>query len=50
MEPTKFRKLHVDLPLEPVTNDRPWLIVGWVVACVFFIFVVCAYLKYKGFF
>jgi hypothetical protein len=50
MEPQEFRKLNIDLPLEPVTNDRPWFVAGVLVAIAFLIFVGYAFLKHKGLF
>ncbi|WP_297815480.1 hypothetical protein [Segetibacter sp.] len=47
MKSPEFRKLNVELPLEPITNDRPWSIAGWFIACAFFIVVAYAFLKYK---
>jgi SNF family Na+-dependent transporter len=44
MEPAKFRKLNVDLPVEKITDDRPWQVAGWLVAIAFVILVGYAYL------
>jgi hypothetical protein len=49
MEQEKFRKLNVDLPLEPITDDRPWFVVGLLYAFAFLIMVVYAFLSHKGF-
>jgi hypothetical protein len=50
METGKFRKLNIDLPLEPIANDRPWFIAGLLGAFAFLIFVAYAFLKHKGVF
>jgi hypothetical protein len=48
MEQGKFRKLNIDLPREPITNDQPWLIAGLLFAFAFVIIVAYAFLQYKG--
>jgi hypothetical protein len=50
MEPAKFRKLNIDLPIEPIINDRPWALAGLLCALAFIIIVAYAYLQYKGIF
>ena len=50
MEPSKFRKLNIDLPVEPITNDRPWALAGLLFAFVFVMIVAYAFLKHKGMF
>ncbi len=48
MEPRKFRKLNIDLPQEPKTNDRLWLIAGLLFAFDFVIIAAYAYLQHKA--
>ncbi|MGI8635261.1 MAG: hypothetical protein ACR2KZ_07645 [Segetibacter sp.] len=50
MEPTRFRKLDTDLPVEPITNDRPWAIAGLLCGLAFVIVIAFAFLRYKGIF
>lgn len=50
MEPAKFRKLNIDLPLEKITDERPWQLAGWLLAIAFVMVVSCAYLRFKGVF
>jgi hypothetical protein len=50
MEQSKFRKLNIDIPRDPVTNVRPWSIAGWLFAIAFIIFTAYTFLKYKGIF
>jgi hypothetical protein len=47
MEEPKFRKLNIDLPLEPITDDRPWALVGVLMALGFLALAIYAFLKYK---
>ena len=50
MEPGKFRKLNIDLPIEATTDDRPWLIVGLLFAFAFVIIAAFAFLQHKKLF
>jgi len=50
VEPSKFRKLDIELPIEPITNDRPWAIAGMLCALAFVMIVAYAFLKHKGMF
>ena len=50
MEARKFRKLNIDLPREPIVNDRVGLIAGLLIAITFLLITVYAYLKFKGIF
>ncbi|MDQ6815411.1 MAG: hypothetical protein M3040_16880 [Bacteroidota bacterium] len=47
MEQLEFRKLNVNLPREPVTNDGPWFVAGLLLAFVFLLIVAYAFLSYK---
>jgi hypothetical protein len=46
----KLRKLKMDVPLQPLTDQRPWFIAGLLLAFVVLIFFLFAYLKHKGVF
>ena len=48
MEQSEFRKLNVELPVEPINNEYPWSIAGWVLAIVFVIIITSAFLRFKG--
>lgn len=47
MRPRKFRKLHISLPVQPVVNQRPWLITGWLLAAAFLLIAACIYFSHK---
>lgn len=40
----KFRKLQIDLPIQPLTSDRPWLIAGLIAALIIFAVIILSYL------
>ena len=48
MEEERFRKLNVDLPIEPVTDDRPWYLAGWLLAILVVVLIAFAYLLHIG--
>ena len=48
MGTTKFRKLNIDLPADPVVNDRPWFVAGLFLAIVFVIITAFAFFKNDG--
>jgi hypothetical protein len=48
MEPGEFRKLNIDLPLQPIVDDHPWFIAGLLLAFAFILMIVYAFLLYKG--
>jgi len=43
MKEEKFRKLDIDLPTEPLRNQRPWLVAGWLFVFAIMLLAVCAY-------
>ena len=45
---SRFRKLNIDLPRQPTKNQLPWLIAGILMAFIFLVTVVYAFLKDKG--
>jgi hypothetical protein len=46
MKHKEFRKLHVDLPRQPVVNQRPWLIVGLLLVFIILLIAACNYYVY----
>jgi hypothetical protein len=40
-----FRKLDVDLPRQPLVNERPFMIAGWVLALVILFAIALGYWK-----
>jgi hypothetical protein len=50
MEAGKFRKLNIDLPREPIVNDRPWFIAGLLFVFAFVIITTYAFLHFNGVF
>ncbi|WP_276503546.1 hypothetical protein [Terrimonas pollutisoli] len=42
-----YRKLSVKLPRQPLINQRPWLIVGLLLALIFLLATAYAYFNYK---
>jgi hypothetical protein len=47
MEPKDFRKLNIELPRQPLSNQQPWLIAGLVLVLVILLIAVCAYLEHN---
>ncbi|GEM_PF-2216252 len=45
MDDRQFRKLNIDLPKEPLSNQRPWMIAGVMIVLLFVWFVLHSYLK-----
>lgn len=43
----KFRKLQIDLPRQPVVNQRPWLIAGLLLVFIILLIAACNYYVYK---
>jgi hypothetical protein len=37
----------MELPVQPVINQRPFSVLGWLLAAVILLLVVLSYLKYK---
>ena len=44
----KFRKLQIDLPRQPVVNQRPWLIAGLLLVFIILLIAACNYYAYKN--
>ena len=47
MQYKDFRELDIDLPRQPVANQRPWMIGGLLLALAILVMAACAYLQYK---
>jgi hypothetical protein len=45
METRRFKKLDINLPRQPIVNQRPWLIAGFLLAIAFLIATVLLYLS-----
>jgi hypothetical protein len=41
----RFKKLEINLPRQPIVNQRPWLIAGFLLAVAFLIATVLLYLS-----
>lgn len=50
MKQGKFRKLNIELPVEQITKEGPWLIAGWLFAIAFVIIAAFAFLQHKKIF
>jgi cbb3-type cytochrome oxidase subunit 3 len=47
MKLRKFRKLHINLPRQPVVNQRPWFIAGLLLAVIFLLIAAWMYYSHK---
>ncbi|MDQ3683493.1 MAG: hypothetical protein M3352_10560 [Bacteroidota bacterium] len=43
MKEKEFRKLEIDLPTQPVRNQRPWLVAGWLFVITILLIAAAAY-------
>jgi hypothetical protein len=41
----QFRKLNVDLPRQPLSNQRIWAIAGWILAAIIVIVTAISYIS-----
>lgn len=48
MEEQEYRKLHTYLPRQPIVNQRPWLIVGLLLAFVVLLIAAYSYFTYMN--
>jgi hypothetical protein len=48
MPAKKYRKLHLNLPRQPLVDQGPWMIAGVLLAVLFLLVVVCAYFHLIG--
>jgi hypothetical protein len=44
----KFQKLDIDLPKQPLSDQRIWMVAGWLLALVIIVFTLYAYLDYRN--
>ncbi len=44
----KFQKLHMDLPRQPLSDQRAWQVSGLLFAFLILLFTLCAYLDYRN--
>ena len=44
----KFEKLDVDLPKQPLSNQRLWMVAGWLLALMIILFTLYTYLDYRN--
>lgn len=47
MKRQEFLKLHIDLPRQPLINQRPWLIAGLLLVFVILLIAACGYFTHK---
>jgi len=47
MDADEFRELNIELPRQPVVNQRPWWIVGLSLAFIFLLFTMWNYYAHK---
>jgi hypothetical protein len=43
----KFQKLDIDLPKQPLSDQRIWMVAGWLLALMIIVFTLYAYLDYR---
>jgi uncharacterized membrane protein YbhN (UPF0104 family) len=43
MEQKKTRKLRMYVPRQPLVNQRPWSVVGWLLAFVILLLIIYSY-------
>jgi hypothetical protein len=46
MEPDEFRKLRMQLPRQPIVNQRPWWIAGLLLVFIILLFAAWSYFSY----
>jgi hypothetical protein len=44
----KFQKLDIDLPKQPLSDQRIWMIAGWLLALMIILFTLYAYFDYTN--
>ena len=42
----QFRKLNVDLPRQPLSDQKVWAVIGWVLAAIVILIMVVSYINY----
>lgn len=44
----QFRKLNMDLPRQPLSDQKIWAVVGWILAIIIVILTALSYIKYTA--
>lgn len=44
----KFQKLDIDLPRQPLPDQKVWMVAGWLLAALVVLFTLFSYLDYKN--
>jgi hypothetical protein len=44
----KFQKLNIDLPRQPLSDQKVWMVAGWLIAVFVILIAVYSYLDYKN--
>jgi hypothetical protein len=47
MQPQEFRKLDIDLPRQPIIQQRPWWIAGWLLVFVILLQITYTYFGHR---
>ena len=42
----QFRKLNVDLPRQPLADQKVWAVIGWVLAAIVILIMIVSYINY----
>lgn len=48
MKQREFRKLNMEVPVQPLHDQRPWMVAGLFLVVIFLLVVIYAYLKNKA--
>ena len=44
----KFQKLNIDLPKQPLSDQKAWMVAGWLIAALVILIAVYSYFNYKN--
>jgi hypothetical protein len=42
----KFQKLNIDLPRQPLSDQKIWMVAGWLLAAIVTILIVISYINF----
>lgn len=42
----QFRKLNIDLPRQPLSDQKAWTFVGWLLAAIIIMIIAISYISY----
>jgi hypothetical protein len=42
----QFRKLNINLPRQPLSDQRIWMVAGWLLAAIIIVIVAISYIDY----